>query len=165
MNAQMVLYLQSDGDSTAVVCCGGILLFIVAILVVVVKAGNDQAKQLNAAREEQARKLKAAKDAYFDALRRLKASPTSADLRQKTLRLGREYSNLTRNNEGTTIYDEVALSNDINAACAGAALVVNKQESFTTVEARLKNLVELKNLGLIDEEEYAATRKKILDEV
>jgi hypothetical protein len=155
MNAEMLLYWQSSGDSTAVICCGGAILFIVAMVIVAVKAGNEQTKQLNAAR-----------DAYFDSLRRLKANPTTADLRQGTLQLGRTYSNLTRNKRGVTVYDEVALSNDINAACAGAAtLIANKQVQSQTIESRLQKLADLKNKGLIDEQEYAARRTRILDEV
>ena len=80
--------------------------------------------------------------------------------------MGRTYSNLTRNKQGVTIYDEVALSNDINAACAGAAtLVSNKQTESQIIESRLQKLAELKSKGLIDEQEYAARRAKILDEV
>src|SRR6185369_13818480 len=109
------------------------------------RASNEKSKQMNAARDREAKQLKAAKDAYFDALRRLKANPTNADLRQTTLQLGRAYSNLTRNKSGVTIFDEVALSNDINAACAGAAtLVTNKQAQSQTIEARLHKLTELK---------------------
>jgi|ERR1051325_3112707 hypothetical protein len=155
MNTQMFLYWQSSGDPTAVVCCGGIILFLVVMIVVAVKEGNAQTKRLNEAR-----------DTYFDSLRRLKANPTSADLRQRTLQMGRTYSNLTRNKQGVTIYDEVALSNDINAACAGAAtLFSNKQTESQTIESRLQKLAELKSKGLIDEQEYAARRAKILDEV
>lgn len=154
MYLEFLLYWQS-GDPTGAFCCGGIILFIVAIIVVVVKAGNEQTKQLNAAR-----------DAYFNALRRLKANPTNPDLRQHTLQLGRAYSNLTRNKSGVTIFDEFALSNDINAACAGAAtLVGNKPNQPQTIESRLQKLAELKNKGLIDEEEYAIRRREILGEV
>jgi hypothetical protein len=164
--APILFYWQSDGDSTGIVCCGGVILFIVAIIIVVVKAGNEQAKQLKAARDEQIRQLNAARYAYFDALKRLKANPTSADLRESTLQLGRTYSNLTRNKSGVTVYDEVALSNDINAACAGATILVdNKSAQFQTMEMRLQKLADLKNKGLIDEHEYATRRKKILDEV
>ena len=155
MNIQLFLYWQGGGDSTGVVCCGGVLLFVIVIIIALVKSGNEQTQRLNAAR-----------DAYFNSLRRLKTNPTSADLRQTTLQLGRTYSNLTRNQKGVTIYDEVALSNDINAACAGATTVVsNKQSEAHTIEFRLKNLAELKNKGLINEEEYTARRAKILDEV
>jgi hypothetical protein len=166
MHTALLFYWQSREDSTGIVCCGGVILFIVVIVIVVVKASKETTKQLNAARDEQIRQLNAARDAYFDALKRLKANPTSADLRESTLQLGRTYSNLTRNKSGVTVYDEVALSNDINAACAGAAtLVDNKLTQSQTIESRLQKLAELKSKGLIDEQEYTARREKILDEV
>ena len=160
----MLLYWQSGGDSTGAVCCGGIIIFIVIIIAVSIKAGNEQTKQMNAARAAEAARLKAASDAYADALRQLKANPTNADLRQRTLQLGRTYSNLTRNQTGVTVFDELALSNDINAACGGAAtLVANKQTQ--SIESRLQQLAELKSRGLIREEEYVTRRKQIIDEV
>ena len=166
MDTAILFYWQSSGDSTGAVCCGGIFLFIVALVIVVVKASNEQAKRLKEARDEEIRQLNAAGDAYFDALRRLKANPTSADLRESTLQLGRTYSNLTRNKSGVTVYDEVALSNDINAVCAGATILVdNKSAQSRTIESRLQRLAELKSKDLIDEQEYATRRKKILDEV
>lgn len=164
MSTAILFYWQSGEDSTGMVCCGGVILFIVVIVMVVVKASKETTKQLNAARDEQIRQLNTARDAYFDALKRLKANPTSADLRESTLQLGRTYSNLTRNKSGVTVYDEVALSNDINAACAGAATLVDNKPT-QAIESRLQKLAELKTKGLIDEQEYAARREKILDEV
>jgi hypothetical protein len=164
--AAILFYWQSDGDPTGFVCCGGVILFIVAIIIYAVKAGNEQTKRLNAERDEQIRQLNAAKNAYFVALRSLKANPTNPDLRERTLELGRKYSNLTRNKSGVTVYDEVALSNDINAACAGAATIVgNASAPSQTIESRLQKLADLKSKGLIDDQEYAARRTKILDEV
>ena len=166
MNTNILLYWQGDGDATGVVCCGGIVLFFVLVIIWAIKYGNEQTKRANAARDAVIKRLNQARDAYFDSLARLKAKPTSADLRQTTLQLGRTYSNLTRNQQGVTIYDEVALSNDINAACAGATTVVsNQQTDLQTIESRLQKLAELKSKGLIDEQEYAARRTKILDEV
>lgn len=166
MNIEMLLYWQSGGDATGAVCCGGIIIFIVIIIAVSIKTGNEQTKQMNAARAAEAARLKAASDAYADALRQLKANPTNADLRQRTLQLGRTYSNLTRNKQGVTIFDELALSNDINAACGGAAtLVAHKQTQTQSIESRLQQLAELKSRGLIREEEYATRRKQIIDEV
>src|SRR5690348_15897862 len=155
MNVELRLYWQSGADPSGAVCCGGILLFIVLIVIVTVKAGNEQTKKLNAARDD-----------YFNALQRLKTNPTNADLREQTLQLGRTYSNLTRHRSGVTVYDEVAISNDLNAACAGTAtLVANKQTQSQTIESRLQQLAELKSKGLIDPEEYSTRRKQILDDV
>jgi hypothetical protein len=132
------------------------LLILVAIIIVMVNASNRAAKALAEARA-----------AYQASLSHLKANPTNADLRQRTLALGRVYSNLTRSRKGVTLYDEVALMNDINAACAGA---VAKSPSMTTpsrqtIEQRLAMLSDLKVKGLINEQEYDSRRQKILDEV
>ena len=68
------------------------------------------------------RELREAKASYQASLAKLKSNPTNPDLKQRT-QLGRIYSNLTRRKRGVTIFDEVALMNDINAACAGATLI------------------------------------------
>jgi hypothetical protein len=110
----------------------------------------------------------AARKAYHDSLSRLKEDPRNADLRQQTLGLGRHYSNLIRNKKGQTLFDEVALMNDINAACAGAT---NQEYSSQithvpdTVELRLEKLISLKNRELIDEAEYTQRRKEILESI
>jgi|SRR5438128_9551285 len=112
--------------------------------------------------------LDQARQAYQDSLSKLKSDPANADLRQKTLQLGRLYSNLTRHKRGVTVFDEVALMNDINAACAGAASMPGlnrKAASEQTVEERLARLTELRSKGLIDEFEYRSKRHKILDEI
>src|SRR5215217_2106412 len=82
----------------------------------------------------QQQNVKAARDAYRSSLSRLKKNPTNAELRGQTLELGRKYSNLTRNRKGVTIFDEVALKNDIDAACAGA--VYNHPQNVLGVDSR-----------------------------
>ncbi len=96
--------------------------------------------------------------------------PTNADLKELVLKLGREYSGLTRQFHGTdgiTIYDEIALMNDINAACAGATSITPraKIETKQTIEHRLEKLLELMGKNLISEQEYNERRQKILDEI
>jgi hypothetical protein len=66
--------------------------------------------------------LAATKAAYERSLARLKEDPTNPELKQRTLVLGRTYSNLTRNKKGIAVYDEGALSNDISAACAAVSV-------------------------------------------
>ncbi len=100
---------------------------------------------------------------YFDSLEKLKSDSTNADLKQNTLQLGRKYSEITRKFEGdgkVTIYDEIALMNDINAACAGSNPI-----SSQTVEERLTKLSELKDKNLISVDEHEARRQRILDEI
>jgi hypothetical protein len=106
---------------------------------------------------------------YQEALQQLKANPTSADLRRQALDLGRAYSNLTRNKKGVTVYDEMALMNDIGAATAGAGAkstpVAAAPVSTTSVEDRLKRLDELRNKGVINDQEWSERRQKILSEI
>ena len=66
------------------------------------------------------RKLMVAKRAYQLSLENVKKSPTSPDARQAALELGRRYSAFTREHRNVTLFDEIALKNDIDAACAGA---------------------------------------------
>ncbi|HYG80135.1 MAG TPA: SHOCT domain-containing protein [Pyrinomonadaceae bacterium] len=154
----LLLYFQSNpaDTTTGALCCGAIIIFVIAMVI----AGNSEAKK-------QAAALAEARDAYHNSLIKLKANPTSADLRQTALSLGRTYSNLTRSRKGVTVFDEVALMNDINAACAGATVISEKNSTALkpSIEERLEKLAELKSKGLIDDQEYVARKQKILDEV
>jgi len=109
-----------------------------------------------------------AKDKYQEALKQLKNNPVDASLREITLELGRIYSDLIRNDSGVTAFDEIALMNDINAACAGATFISNHPEQkvrLQSFEERLEKLKELKTKGLIDENEYKLKKQSILDEI
>jgi hypothetical protein len=67
-----------------------------------------------------------------------------------------------------TLFDEVALMNDINAACGGAPTHPMADRSTPieqSIEARLAKLADLRSKGLINEDEYISRRKRILDEV
>lgn len=117
-------------------------------------------------RRRATQQLEKARLEYQEALHNLKANPTNPDLKQKTLQLGRVYSNLTRNKQGVTLFDELALMNDINAVTAGATSRATAPISGTTtasLEARLAELSDLKARGKIDEAEYVAARKKLID--
>lgn len=126
----------------------GVFVLVLAIVVGVIMALDQQ------------KKLAAALRAYQESLERLKADPNKPELRQKALQLGRVYSNLTREKKGVTVYDEVALKNDIDAACAGAVSVQNR-----SIEERLARLHQLHAGGHISDDEYRRRRQSILDEV
>lgn len=109
-----------------------------------------------------------ARQAYLKSLAALKDRPTDADLKQRTLALGRDYSNLTRDKKGNTLFDEVALMNDINAACAAATAHAGGSSApaiATTAEERLRTLSDLKAKGLIDDAEFAQRRSEILGSI
>ena len=152
-----LLYLQSQNGDPGTVVCG--IVFILAIVLIAINAGKKNS--------EKAKALEEARRDYENSLLELKANPTNANLRQVTRGLGRIYSHLGRNKKGVTIFDEVALSNDISAACAGATNIVEGSAATPnqTIELRLEKLAELKTKGLIDDDEYAARRERILDEV
>ncbi len=160
----MIQSSASDGTISIIIFCG-VIAFIILIIVLTVR--QSQARS---------RALRESKQNYLDSLEELKHNPTNANLRQRTLELGRYYSNLTRDQKGVTIFDEVALSNDIGAACAAAGSVTSDSvdskplkniaaSSKWSIEERLTNLSELKAKGLIDDQEYATKRARILDEV
>lgn len=116
-------------------------------------------------------RLYAARDAYQAALAELKANPTNPDIKQKTLELGRIYSAVTRQNKTVTLFDEMALSNDINAATAAATVAAPAAAPIAaavdrpTAEERLSKLNDLRLRGVISEAEYTEKRQKILDEM
>jgi hypothetical protein len=131
--------------------CGGIPI---AILVIRYAMASDRRKRMLQAQQK-----------YNESLSELKADPTNADLKQKTLELGRIYARLAREGGKETIFDEMALSNDINAVTAHVTPVPTKQEPQQhdkNVEQRLSDLSNLLDKGLISKEEYARKRSEIL---
>ncbi len=128
------------------------------------------------------------KKKYEESLQALKNDPTNADLRQETLRLGRVYSNWMRNKKGRTIFDEVAIMNDINAVCASTHTIIqklvpppNKKEEEnkpqTTEQQKptpilnpqhfiadeIKKLADLHSSGILTLEEFQQQKAKLLD--
>jgi hypothetical protein len=107
---------------------------------------------------------KARKD-YLRGLERLKADPHSPELRETTLALGRKYARLVRSSGGATVFDEVALMNDINAACARAGSLPPTGTALSPAEVRLASLEGLRSKGLITDGEYADRRRQIIEEI
>ena len=79
-------------------------------------------------------KLAKAKEAYRSSLQALAANPGNTPLRQNRLALGQAYSALTRDGKIVTVFDEVALMNDIYAA-VGIAIEVNENNRGSTCVA------------------------------
>lgn len=151
--------------NTTIVCIVIPIVLIVAILVIQTRARSQ--------REEA---LIGAKSAYQSALGKLKERPSDPDRRQRALEAGRTYSSLTRENKGVTVFDEIALKNDLDAATAGAAAFTatvapvatpapTPTVAAPTLQDRLRKLEDLKAQGLITEDEYQVRRAKLLDEV
>jgi hypothetical protein len=118
---------------------------------------------------ERRERLAKARVAYETALAKLKEQPSDATLRQDALEAGRAYSNLTRESKGVTLFDEMALKNDLDAAAAGAALapvfVSRPVAGAASTAERLRSLTDLKAQGLITDDEFLARRAKILEGV
>ena len=148
-------------------CFFFILLIGVGCFVVAIIQSDNIAKAKKKAEAE----LAQAKWQYEQALKDLKADPTDPDVKQRALRLGRAYSEMTRAGGAVTIFDELALSNDINAASARAgASQISKVStdvpaSHVTIKERLDQLAELKDQGVISDDEYDYKRSQILDEI
>ena len=140
----------------------GCFVAIVAIFAAIVVSSNQKSKRTSLARQT-----------YLESLETLKRRPADPDLRQSALELGRVYSNLTRNSKGVTIFDEVALSNDINAACAAAARPdltpaathASQPTPSASLEDRLNRLKALLATGVITDAEYRERRAKLLAEI
>lgn len=106
-----------------------------------------------------------ARERYVSSLAQLKERPSDPELRQTTLALGRVYSNLMRDRKGNTVFDELTLMNDINAACAAAQPSYSNAATISSLEDRLRQLQELLDKKLIDNAEYAARKQEILKQI
>jgi hypothetical protein len=105
---------------------------------------------------------------YQVALVKLKSNLTDPDIKRRALEFGCAYAAMTREQNAVTVFDEIALSNDISTATAGAAaapvLQSIPQPAPVSLSDRLRKLDELRKDGLITDIEYAARRQKIIDE-
>lgn len=114
--------------------------------------------------------IKPSRDVYDEILSLLVAYPTNATLHKMALDFGRMIYSLNRKNKVLSIYDENAIANDIRAA-VGAATTVTPSSAptifspNTTPANRLKALTDLRDAGVISEEEYVAQRKAIVESI
>lgn len=120
------------------------------------------------ARDERERleEIQEAEAAYRVALFALEVEPKNAERRRAALAAGREYARVMRENRGATLFDEMALMNDINAIAgqqvSAAAGQVAPQLSY---EERLARLQRLAAEGHLTKDEYVEKRKRLLDEL
>ncbi|EGY52841.1 SHOCT domain-containing protein [Neisseria shayeganii] len=143
----------------------GFIIFIIIIVVIIVAIIIQANTELN--EREKARK------SYLASLEKLKNNPTNPNIKQQTLQLGREYSHLTRNKKGVAIFDEIALMNDINAACAAAtisefssnSMLERHNNTSSTIQEKINTLTSLYEQGVIDEKEFQQRKKQILDNI
>jgi len=106
------------------------------------------------------------KRAYLAALERLTRDPHNPALREDVLTLGRKHARAARAYRVPSLFDEVALANHLDAACARAGSVPAPQPTGGgPVEEQLAALDRFRARQLITEEEYKGRRGKLLDEV
>lgn len=122
---------SASGDGTPP-CCIFFLVFLVLAVAIGIGFAISQSRALERARQ-----------AYATSLQQLKQDPNNPDLRQRTLQLGRAYANMVKNPK---IFDEVALMNDINAACAHATV-----GQFEVARVEVTNPVALSGQGVAQE--------------
>ena len=152
-----------------VFCC---IVVIIGVIVAIVMSNQGKA-----AVEEAETQKDHARRQYRQTLEKLKLHPSDPDVKQEALKYGRKYSYLTRDKQGVTLFDEMMLMNDINAATAAHTFtnpppiipqpVANSQPqtSPNSPEDRLKTLLDLKDRGIITQAEYTSRRNKILDDI
>lgn len=142
--------------STTLFCIVIPLILIVGIFIIADNSRKTRATALDNARRS-----------YENALTTLKTRPTDPDLRMKALEAGRAYASVSRDSKGTTIFDEAALKNDLDAVTAGAGaaarIVAPPPMAAPSIADRLRQLDGLKAQGLVTEDEYQARRTKILE--
>jgi cell wall assembly regulator SMI1/Tfp pilus assembly protein PilE len=105
--------------------CGLALLKVFLVVVVIGVAVTVGLYSYN--RNRMNKRLNLAFANYRRSLEVLEQHPDNTEFRQRALEWGRYYSSLTRYAKGVTLYDEVAVANDISAACGGEAHAVNDE--------------------------------------
>lgn len=116
------------------------------------------------ARGKVKRDAKVAYAAYQESLAKVRSDPTNAVVREEALQRGRAYMFLARMKRGLFPVDEIEIANDINAASA-SALRVEARGGAASIEERLRKLDALKAQGQITDDEYNASRSRILAEM
>ncbi len=130
----------------------GLILIIGAGAVIVIWRAYNQAK------------AEPKKEIYENLLNELRKDPNNGELRGKVLEAGRDYYSTLRHDHLLTIYDEQAITNDVNSACVN---VVNNQtvNRENTVYEDIKLLSELKDEGIITEDEFNEKKKVLLGKI
>jgi hypothetical protein len=110
--------------------------------------------------------LERSRVAYNRWLDELRHNPDDTELREQAIWFGRRYIDVARKFQKSgklAVFDEFALMNDVNAACARGQHSA-ASEPFP-IEIRLERLKHLHGQGLITDAEYQRQRQRILDEI
>jgi hypothetical protein len=98
---------------------------------------------------------------YRQSLSELRNNPNNAALKERTIMLGRAFSDLTLDKNLNRKFDELALMNEINAVSG----VKPNPAPAQSVEFRLKQLEDLRSKQLITDSEYISRRQKLINEI
>jgi len=163
--SSLLLHINPDDLIFGIFCVGAIIIVPVVLVAAIIVNTNNRNKETIRSRET-------ARSAYYRSLDRLKRDPANPSIKMETIRLGRRYSSVMRDSAGRTIFDEVAIANDINAACTMALPPQNPPlprppvpAQPKSIEERLRRLADLKAAGLIDDAEYTFAKASIIDEI
>jgi hypothetical protein len=137
-------------------------MFILVFLIIIAAILCSVLGHADAIQKQKKRDLLNAEQSYRDSLAQLSDEPANTRVHNETLSTGRTYANLTRNNSGVTVFDEVALMNDIRAACANTASLQPQNTSTSNIEERLLLLNELLAKQLITQSEFDRKRDELL---
>lgn len=156
----LIIQSSNRDDAGGGLCGGTGFLLLITVVLALVVSFKAESKRLNEVREN-----------YFSALADLRRDPTNRHLREYTFVLGRIYSELTRSREEGAVYDEIALSNDIIAACAAPVSPSPPSSKLVAFEGqesadiRLQKLEGVPSLALIPEEESERMRRRLREEI
>jgi hypothetical protein len=141
-----------------------VVVLIVAVGLLILIAQRIRAKEKR--NRAKGKRIEQAEEAYKAGLTKLRKDPGNVQFRQWALELGRAFAREARSSGGETLFDEVALMNDLNAITPTSSGKASEQQSHPAgVEDRLRRLESLRQEGLISVDEYSARRKSILDEI
>lgn len=99
-------------------------------------------------------KQKTPEEMYEEILKELKKDPTNPELREQALQLGRDYYNTT-----DASADELAIMNDINAACARAAIAAQPELAPAN---QIEALSDLMQAGVLSPDEFRRAKANII---
>ncbi len=129
-------------EQTAILIVGGTGLLILFIILLI-----KTAKQGIRIRKE-----------YQDALDALEKSPEDSSLRKNALEAGRKLAEFLRDSKtGVTVFDEIALQNDINMR-----LGKGTSSAPSSVSDKMISLKKMLDAGAITEEEFHQRKEKLL---
>lgn len=104
------------------------------------------------------------KEIYDDLLSELRENPNNAYLREKALMAGRDYYGTLRLDGHLTIYDEQAITNDINVAL-GNGSPIEPHNNSNNVYKDIEQLANLKDKGILTEEEFDEKKRVLLEKI